>query len=43
MIEINTKLCTEGVIDSALEEKEKDYTEKFNPLRDELQDKKILL
>lgn len=43
MIEMKTKLCTEGVIDSALEEKENDYTEKFNPLKDEIQSKKILL
>lgn len=33
MEKLKTKLCTEGAIDTSLEEKQEESTKDFNPLR----------
>lgn len=34
MIELKTKMCTEGVIDNSLEEQQEEVETKYNPLHD---------
>ena len=42
MAEIKTKMCTDGVIDTSLEEREMSETQGYNPLEKENQNPRFL-